>query len=158
MPEMNGDEATMQIREDEKETGRTPVIITAYTANKYTQEKIEELKSQGFDSYLQKPQSQMEIHKHLNEALANRPIRTREECFSGISAQTTQRPSAYSGRLSFLSDDGSICTAESDPSSPKAATSAPLPILEEEVARRRSSSASSTDRELLAQFLKDARL
>jgi CheY-like chemotaxis protein len=68
MPEMDGFEATQQIREKEKKTQVTPVVIIALTANAMSQDR-ELCLAAGMDDYLSKPLSlqalQAAIARHL---------------------------------------------------------------------------------------------
>jgi len=54
MPEMNGDEATIQIRAFEKEQNRKPIIIVAMTADVF-KEDVEKCLSVGMNDHISKP-------------------------------------------------------------------------------------------------------
>ena len=71
MPEMDGLEATRQIREAEKISGRH-VYIIACTANALQEERLRCLKA-GMDDYMTKPYRQSDLVKVLSKAIRQSP-------------------------------------------------------------------------------------
>ncbi len=68
MPEMDGYEATRQIRMNEKESGRAPIHIIAMTAHAMQGDREECLRA-GMDDYLCKPVRPKELERVLNAVL-----------------------------------------------------------------------------------------
>jgi CheY-like chemotaxis protein len=71
MPEMDGFEATRQIRELEKQSNSTRIPIVALTANAMQQDRDECLNA-GMDDHLSKPYSRLQMREVLVRWLAQK--------------------------------------------------------------------------------------
>ncbi|HRH29946.1 MAG TPA: response regulator, partial [Aquabacterium sp.] len=73
MPEMDGFEATRQIRQREGQTGRTRVPIVALTANVLSDERSLCLEV-GMDDHLAKPFESDDLRRVVQHCMTNAPL------------------------------------------------------------------------------------